>query len=103
MRRAGKWGLGAAALAAAGAMMAAAPRAPQTATAYPAALFQNLRWVNLGPERAGRSIACSGAAARPLEYYSGATGGGLWKTTDGGFTWNPVTDGQIHSSSVGAV
>jgi photosystem II stability/assembly factor-like uncharacterized protein len=33
----------------------------------------------------------------------GATGGGLWKTTDGGTTWRPVTDGQIHSSSVGAV
>ena len=33
----------------------------------------------------------------------GATGGGLWKTTDGGVTWRPVTDGQIHSSSVGAV
>ncbi len=33
----------------------------------------------------------------------GATGGGLWKTTDGGVTWRPVTDGQIHSSSIGAV
>src|SRR5437667_12709749 len=33
----------------------------------------------------------------------GATGGGLWKTTDGGVTWRAVTDGQIHSSSVGAV
>ena len=38
-----------------------------------------------------------------MEYYFGATGGGLWKTTDGGLTWRPVTDGQLHSSSVGAV
>ena len=44
-----------------------------------------------------------GSPKRPLEYYFGAVGGGLWKTTDGGTTWNPVTDGQIHSSSVGAV
>ena len=44
-----------------------------------------------------------GSAARPLEYYFGAVGGGLWKTTDGGQTWKPVTDGQLKSSSVGAV
>ncbi len=40
---------------------------------------------------------------RPKEGYFGATGGGLWKTTDGGESWMPVTDGQIHSSSVGAL
>ncbi|HWG36101.1 MAG TPA: hypothetical protein VN690_00120, partial [Terriglobales bacterium] len=76
---------------------AAAPQAISTA------LFKNLRWVNLGPARAGRSIASTGSAARPLEYFTGATGGGLWKTDDGGFTWRPVTDGQLQSSSVGAV
>ena len=65
--------------------------------------FQALTWRNLGPNRGGRSIAVAGSAARPLEYYFGATGGGLWKTTDGGQTWAPVTDGQIASSSVGAV
>jgi len=70
---------------------------------YPPNFFRALTWQNLGPQRAGRSIACAGSSERPLEYYSGATGGGLWKTTDGGFTWNPVTDGQIRSSSVGAV
>jgi len=45
----------------------------------------------------------AGSRARPLEYYFGATGGGLWKTTDGGTSWQPVTDGKIRSSSVGAV
>ncbi len=34
---------------------------------------------------------------------SAATGGGLWKTTDGGANWAPVTDGQIRSASIGAV
>jgi photosystem II stability/assembly factor-like uncharacterized protein len=62
-----------------------------------------LRWRSLGPNRGGRSIAVAGSVARPHEYYMGATGGGLWKTTDGGVTWRPVTDGHIHSSSVGAV
>jgi len=66
-------------------------------------LFPPLRWRCLGPKRGGRSIAVAGHKDRPFEYYFGATGGGLWKTTDGGATWYPVTDGQILSSSVGAV
>jgi photosystem II stability/assembly factor-like uncharacterized protein len=65
--------------------------------------FGALRWRSVGPPRGGRSIAATGSVARPFEYYMGATGGGLWKTTDGGASWRPVTDGQIHSSSVGAV
>ena len=66
-------------------------------------LFEALTWTNVGIPRGGRSTAAAGSDARPLEYYFGATGGGLWKTTDGGTTWEPVTDGQITSSSVGAV
>src|SRR5215469_15483954 len=57
----------------------------------------------IGPMRGGRSITSSGVVGRPNEAYFGAVGGGLWKTTDGGQTWSAVTDGQIHSSSVGAV
>ena len=41
--------------------------------------FGALEWRNLGPARGGRSIAVAGSAARPNEYYFGATGGGLWK------------------------
>src|SRR5437867_378705 len=70
---------------------------------YDASVFSSLRWRSLGPDRGGRSIASTGVVKRPLEYYFGAVGGGLWKTTDGGTNWTPVTDGQIHSSSVGAV
>src|SRR5262252_847046 len=65
--------------------------------------FGALRWRSLGPPRGGRSLGVSGSVARPFEYYMGATGGGLWKTSDGGATWRPVTDGQIHSSSVSGV
>src|SRR5579883_2549803 len=71
--------------------------------AYDPALFGSLQWRSIGPLRGGRSIACAGSPSRTNEYYFGAVGGGLWKTTDGGLTWRSVTDGQLHSSSVGAV
>src|SRR5215475_4078787 len=73
------------------------------AATYEASVFGALQWRSIGPPRGGRSITCAGSPSRPNEYYFGATGGGLWKTTDGGTTWRPVTDGQLHSSSVGAV
>ena len=65
--------------------------------------FGALRWRSLGPARGGRSIAVAGSDARPYEYYMGATGGGLWKTTDAGTSWRAVTDGLIQHSSIGAV
>ena len=66
-------------------------------------LISEMSWRGIGPDRGGRSIAAAGSPDRINEYYFGAVGGGLWKTTDGGQTWDPVTDGQIRSSSVGAV
>jgi photosystem II stability/assembly factor-like uncharacterized protein len=65
--------------------------------------FPGLQWRDIGPQRGGRSLACTGSPGRVNEYYFGATGGGLWKTTDGGNDWFPVTDGKISSSSIGAV
>jgi photosystem II stability/assembly factor-like uncharacterized protein len=65
--------------------------------------FGALKWRSLGPARGGRSIAAAGSVARPNEYFFGATGGGVWKTTNGGVTWTAVSDGQLSSSSVGAV
>ena len=70
---------------------------------FDAKAFQSLKWRSIGPLRGGRSITISGSDARPNEYYFGAVGGGLWKTTDGGNSWKPVTDGKIKTSSVGAV
>lgn len=62
-----------------------------------------LKWRNIGPNRGGRSIAVAGSTSRPLEYYFGAAGGGLWKTTDGGVTWKPTTDGKVDTAAVGGV
>ncbi len=79
------------------------PSAALSPVTLDSAFLKNFRWRNIGPDRGGRSIAASGVKGRKNEAYFGATGGGLWKTTDGGETWSPVTDGQITSASVGAV
>lgn len=82
--------------------LVATPAAPQSAVDE-AALMPPLEWRSIGPDRGGRSIAVAGHSDRPFEYYFGATGGGLFKTTDGGSSWLPVSDGQIGSASIGAV
>ncbi|NJN34058.1 MAG: hypothetical protein HC817_07215 [Saprospiraceae bacterium] len=66
-------------------------------------LFKTLKWRNIGPFRGGRSIAVSGHADQPMTFYFGATGGGVWKTTDGGVRWLPIADSTFKSSSVGAL
>jgi photosystem II stability/assembly factor-like uncharacterized protein len=58
---------------------------------------------SIGPFRGGRATAVAGIPSQPQTYYFGATGGGIWKTTDGGFTWLPVADGQLATGSVGAL
>src|SRR5688500_1746328 len=84
------------------ALLTMVPLAGQTPAIDPV-LVNAYRWRSIGPDRGGRSIAVAGVKGRPREAYFGATGGGLWKTIDAGNTWTPVTDGQITSSSVGAV
>src|SRR5437868_4683203 len=77
--------------------------AQTVADALDPALVSAFKWRSVGPDRGGRSIAVSGVKGQPKVAYFGAVGGGLWKTTDGGMKWAPVTDGQLNSSSVGAV
>ena len=65
--------------------------------------LKELKYRQIGPFRGGRAVAVAGVTAQPNVYYFGATGGGVWKTTDGGASWQPVTDGQIKTGSVGAI
>ncbi len=87
-----------------GTLLVAGPAlSAQQAVVLDSVILAGYRWRNLGPDRGGRSIAVSGVMGRPDEAYFGAVGGGLWKTTNGGEDWVPVTDFQITSASVGAV
>ncbi len=98
--------VGCAVLCTAWGIQAGAARADRQTAAPPGldpALLATFQWRSLGPDRGGRSLAVSGVKGQPDVGYFGATGGGLWKTTDRGDTWAPVTDGQVHSGSVGAV
>jgi photosystem II stability/assembly factor-like uncharacterized protein len=69
---------------------------------YDSLAFANLKWREIGPFRGGRSVAVAGSASRPMEYYMGTTGGGVYKTTDGGMTWGPVTD-RYFGGTIGAI
>ena len=54
-------------------------------------LFKALTWRLVGPFRGGRVLAVTGAVGEPNTYYFGGVGGGVWKTTDGGITWTPMS------------
>src|SRR5829696_6383724 len=54
-------------------------------------LLKPLQYRSIGPYRGGRSAAVTGVASQPFVYYYGATGGGVWKTTDGGINWESVS------------
>lgn len=57
---------------------------------------------SIGPFRGGRSAAVTGVRGKPMLYYQGAAGGGVWKTTDGGSSWENISDGYF-GGSVGAI
>lgn len=78
------------------------PAAPLPAQTADSAMFGSLVWRNLGPLRGGRSVAAAGSATRPNEYYMGTTGGGVFKTIDGGESWAPTSD-RYFGGTIGAI
>jgi photosystem II stability/assembly factor-like uncharacterized protein len=73
-----------------------------SAAIYDTAALAALKWREIGPFRGGRSVAVAGSSKRPYEYYFGTTGGGVFKTTDGGMTWSAITD-KYFGGTIGAV
>lgn len=67
------------------------------------AVYQGAQWRSIGPYRGGRSVAVAGVVGDPQVYYMGATGGGVWKTTDAGLSWNNISDGFFNVGSIGAI
>ena len=73
-----------------------------TAASIDASLLKNINYRLLGPFRGGRSAAVSGSYKQKNTFYFGATGGGVWKTTDAGSNWKNVSD-KFFGSTIGAV
>ena len=63
----------------------------------------SLPWRNVGPSRGGRSVAVTGVPSRPLTFFAGYTGGGLWRTDDAGISWRNISDGWFRTGSIGAI
>ena len=73
-------------------------------TQAPTDPLKPLQWRSIGPYRGGRADAVTGVASQPMVFYYGATGGGVWKTTDGGINWEVVSDASVFGTgSVGAI
>lgn len=65
--------------------------------------LEGLRYRSVGPSRGGRATAVAGVPDQLFTFYMGATGGGVWKTTDGGLNWENISDGYFSVGSIGAI
>ena len=67
------------------------------------AFFNGLHYRLVGPSRGGRVTTVTGVPSQPKTFYMGVASGGLFRTIDGGASWNPITDGKIPLGSTGCV
>ncbi|HSM07194.1 MAG TPA: hypothetical protein VK858_21380, partial [Longimicrobiales bacterium] len=76
---------------------------PLAAQTVDPALFQSMSYRNIGPHRGGRVTTVAGIPDQPYTFFQGATGGGVWKTTDAGTTWENISDGYFNTTGIGDI
>jgi len=76
--------------------------APMVAGVSPA-MFRGLNYRLVGPSRGGRVTAVTGVPSQPTTFYMGVASGGVFRTTDNGANWVPITDGKVPVGSIGAI
>src|ERR1041384_5638293 len=74
-----------------------------TLTTVDPAFFNGLRYRLVGPSRGGRVTTVTGVPSQPKTFYMGVASGGLFRTTDSGATWVPLTEGKVPLGSTGCV
>src|SRR5215471_6610270 len=77
--------------------------APVMMSSADAALFKGMQYRLVGPSRGGRVTTVTGVPSEPRTFYMGVASGGLFRTTDGGATWTPITDGKVPLGSTGSI
>ena len=84
-----------------------APVVPKPASVLMAAVdpvfLTGLNYRLVGPSRGGRVTAVTGVPSQPATFYLGVASGGVFRTTDSGATWTPITDGRIPLGSIGVI
>ncbi len=76
---------------------------PVRSQAVDSSFFNGLRYRLVGPARGGRVTTVTGVPSQPKTFYMGVASGGLFRTTDSGVTWTPITDGKVPLGSTGSV
>jgi len=84
-------------------VLAQAPARQPLLTNVDPGLFKGLRYRLVGPSRGGRVTTVTGVPSQPRTFYMGVASGGLFRTTDSGTTWVPITDGMVPLGSTGCV
>jgi len=79
------------------------PSAAYAQSSLDTSFFRGLRWRNVAPSQGGRATTGVGVPADPQTYYMGATGGGVWKTENGGRSWRNISDGFFNTGSIGDI
>ena len=66
-------------------------RSEGVALTFEPSLYQALEYRSIGPPRGGRAPTVAGVPGELFTFYMGTSGGGVWKTTDAGTTWNNIS------------
>src|SRR5687768_5026357 len=78
-------------------------RTPQMMRGVNPAMLKGLQYRLVGPPRGGRVTTVTGVPSQPRTFYMGVASGGVFRTTDGGVNWVPITDGQVPVASIGDI
>ena len=79
------------------------PRRAPSLASVDTSLFHGLHYRMVGPPRGGRVTTVTGVPSEPRTFYMGVASGGVFRTTDAGASWQPITDGKVPVASTGSI